>query len=158
MLVLLHANVAVTIPEVLRLADHIRETWSLEDQAALRLRTESYMKAPEAWRSADRSRQPRPICPLLDRIEGTCSVWSERPIVCRGVNSTDRKACITKRDDPVNDPAVPQIMGQFYASMYSRTGMRQGLKKHGLDERMYEMIPALIIALDHPDAADRYLS
>jgi Fe-S-cluster containining protein len=150
--------VAVTIPEVLRLADHIRATWNEEQRANLDKRMASYMKATEAWHNGDHSRKPRHVCPLLNADEGACSVWPERPIICRGFNSTDHNMCIAKRDDPVNDPAVPQIMGQYYASMYSRTGMRQALKKYELDEQMHEMIPALIIALEIPDAAERYLA
>src|SRR5438477_188820 len=62
--------VAVTIPEVLRLADHIRSTWSEEERAALDLRMASYMKATEAWHNGDRSRKPRHVCPLLNHDEG----------------------------------------------------------------------------------------
>jgi Fe-S-cluster containining protein len=150
--------VAVTIPEVLRLANHIRETWSAEQRAELDQRFASYMKATEAWHAGDLSRQPRHKCPLLNQEEGICSVWGDRPIVCRSYNSTDHKLCIAKRDDPIHDPAIPQIMGQNYAGMYSRTGMRHALKKHRLDSDLHEMIPALIIALEHPDAAERYVA
>ena len=150
--------VAVTIPEVLRLAGHIRSTFDSEQRADLDRRMAGYMEATAAWHAGDRSKKPRYACPLLRLSDGTCGVWMDRPIVCRGQNSTDHNACITKRDDPVGDPAVPQIMGQLYTAMFSRTGMRRALEKHGLDGRLYEMTPALIIALEREDAAERYFA
>ncbi len=150
--------VAVTIPEVLRLADHIRATYTHEQREDLDKRMAGYMKATGAWHSGDRSKKPRYVCPLLRQADGACGIWLERPIICRGFNSTDHNMCITKRDDPVNDPPVPQYMGQFHTAMFSRTGMRKALKKHGLESELHEMIPALIIALEHEDAADRYLA
>jgi hypothetical protein len=115
-----------------------------------------YMEATLAYREGLTRAKPRHVCPLLE--DNACSVWTVRPIVCRGVNSTDVEACIRKREDPINDPPIPQIVGQFYAAMYSRTGMRYGLKKHGLDSELVELIPALMIALQDPSAGDRYLS
>jgi len=150
--------VAVTIPEVLRLADHIRATWSPEQRAELDQRMSNYMGDTAPWHAGDRSKKARPVCPLLNRGEGICSVWPERPLVCRSLNSTDHKACITKRDDPVNDPPIPQIMGQFYTAMYSRNGLRNALKKHGLENELYEMIPALITAMADPDASEKYFA
>ena len=149
--------VAVTIPEVLRLADHIRATYSSEDREKLEERMKGYMEATAAWHMGDDSKKPRYVCPLLRIEDGACNVWLERPIICRAFNSTDHNACIAKRDDPVNDPAVPQIMGQFH-SANSRTGMRRALKKHGLENELHEMIPALITALENEDAAERYLA
>jgi len=149
--------VAVTVPEVLRLAEHIRNTFTPEQREDLDKRMEGYMKATEAWHSGDQSKKPRYVCPLLRQADAACGVWLERPIVCRSYNSTDHNMCITKRDDPVNDPAVPQIMGQFHTAS-CRTGMRRALKKYGMDNELHEMIPALIVALAHEDAADRYIA
>jgi uncharacterized protein len=150
--------VAVTIPEVLRLADHIRSAYSAEERENLNERMASYMKATEAWHRGDHSKKARHVCPLLRIADGACNVWQERPLICRGFNSTDHKMCITKRDDPVNDPDVPRIMGQFYAATSARTGLRRGLGKHGLDNQLHEMIPALMVALENEDSAERYLS
>jgi hypothetical protein len=36
--------------------------------------------------------------------------------------------------------------------------MRQALKKHGLDNQLHEMVSSLKIALETPDAAERYLA
>src|SRR4051812_17721327 len=45
--------VAVTIPEVLRLADHIRATWTEGQRTELDNRMAGYMKATEPWHSGD---------------------------------------------------------------------------------------------------------
>lgn len=150
--------VAVTIPEVLRLAEHIRATFTPEQREDLDKRMAGYMEATAEWHAGDHTKKARYVCPLLRQADGACGIWLERPIICRGFNSTDHNACITKRDDPVNDPPVPQIMGQFHTAMYSRTGMRRSLKKHNLENELHEMIPALIVAMENEDAADRYLA
>ena len=148
--------VAATIPEVLRLANHIRESWTDDQRARLAERMAEYMTATGPYHEGTTKAKPRFICPLLQ--EAACSVWEVRPIVCRGVNSTDVALCKAKMDDPVGDPMIPQIAGQYYTSMYSRSGMRHALRKHGLDNRLHEMIPALVIAMANPDAAERYLA
>lgn len=148
--------VAVTIPEVLRVADHIRAEWSPEETRALRERIDSFMTASADYLSGRTDVKPRHVCPLLQ--SAACSVWTVRPIVCRGHNSTDVEACIRRRDDPVNDPPIPTITGQTYIAMSSRTGMRRGLKKHGLDQDLHELVSALKIALDNPEAGARYMA
>jgi Fe-S-cluster containining protein len=150
--------IAVTIPEVLRLVTYIRSNWTENKIQKLNERMASYMKATEAWHNGDHSRKPRHVCPLLRVEDGACDVWLERPLICRAYNSADHKACIAKKDDSVNDPPIPQYQGQFHTAMSSRTGARRALKKHGLDHDLHEMIPALIIALECEDAAEKYLA
>lgn len=149
--------VAVTIPEVLRLAEHITNEWSPEQREALDERMASYMKATEAYHRGATKVRPRHVCPLLQ--DAACSVWLVRPIICRAFNSTDVDACIRRKDNPQEDELpVPSITGQLQIGMSGRTGMRQALAKHGLDDSLYEMIPALIIALSTPGIAERYLA
>jgi hypothetical protein len=147
--------VAATIPEVLSIAEQIREHWTDEQKASLLDRIDEYARLTANYHANPTAVKPRPVCPLL--LDAACSVWSIRPFVCRGINSTDVEACIRKRQDPINDPPVPHYVAQTFAAMYSRTGMRSALRKHGLDNQLYELMPALRIALGNPDAALRYL-
>lgn len=149
--------VAVTIPEVLRLAEHIATEWTAEQREALDERMASYMKATEAYREGRTRVPPRHVCPLLQ--DAACSVWLVRPIICRAFNSTDVNACIRRKENPQEEEIpVPSITGQLQVGMAGRTGMRHALAKHNLDNSLYEMIPALIIALTTPQAGERYFA
>lgn len=149
--------VAVTVPEVLRISEHIRAEWTPEQRRELDARLAAHQEASRAFLEGATTLKPRAVCPLL--VDAACSVWKVRPIVCRGYNSTDVGACIRRREHPeAEEDLIPSITGQLYLSFAARNGMRGGLKKHGLDESLHELISTLAIALAVPDAADRYLA
>lgn len=146
--------VTLPIPEVLRIAHHIRDNWSPEELAALKERLASYRAALESNMKEQKGRKLRHICPLLQ--EEKCSVWEVRPIVCRGYNSTDVNVCIKKKDDPVNDPPVPASGVQQMIAQRIRHGMQIALHHHRLQPDMCDLSLGLAFALENPDAAERY--
>ena len=148
--------VAVSVPEVLNLADHIRETWGEADISALRARITAHKAITKPARDGTAPYPPRPMCPLLK--EGSCSVWTHRPFVCRGWNSINVDTCIQKREHPEADIQGEGLGSQMAVTDFIRQGMTEGLEAEKANGELCELAFGLEIALDNPDAAERYLS
>ena len=99
----------------------------------------------------------RQRCPLL-AADGTCSVHAKRPLGCRGWNSRSAELCresVETGNDDINITAVGEIV---LISGAVRSGVEAGLEQHQLFSDLVELTAALVIALEHPDAAERYLA
>jgi putative zinc- or iron-chelating protein len=150
-----HEKVLVVAPEAIRLAEHLRE--SLPAAAFERL-VEQVRATDELTRGLSRDeRTARSIpCPLLDR-DGTCSAYVARPIVCGGWASLDVDACARRQGD--RGAAVPPV---FVAGYEAGNAVLAGLGKAcfdaGLDGTPLELVAALRVALERPNAAERFLA
>jgi hypothetical protein len=147
-------RVITTIPEVLHIAAAIRDRTST-DQAAIRDRIAAHRTAVAGLDNAARRLTVVP-CPLLH--DGRCSVYPIRPMSCRGWNSLDVRACEAHYLDPER-----QIRGEIYGpqhevNVYVQAGMAAGLQAAGLPHDRVELVAALQVALDVPDAETRWLA
>jgi Fe-S-cluster containining protein len=150
--------VTSTIPEILRIADHIRANWSTDQLTALRKRITEHKASTESLRDGTAEHLPRHICPLLLKEEGACSVWPERPLVCRGWNSVDVNDCIRKGEHPEESIREKGLGPQLAVADFVRQGLEEGLKSSRLDGDVCELAYGLEIALDNLDAGERYLA
>jgi hypothetical protein len=141
---------------VLLIADHVRRTWSPTDQAALLERARA---ANQRTRGLDPDAHllARQRCPLL-ASDGTCAAHAMRPLGCRGWNSRSAELCresVEAGDGDINVTAIGEIV---LVSGAVRSGVEAGLEQHQLFSDLVELTGALVIALEHPDAAERYLA
>jgi Fe-S-cluster containining protein len=146
-------HVDVTAPEVFLIANdvregldgenlarfigHVRETWE-------RLRTLTIVQRQAA----------RIPCSLL--VEGHCSVYSLRPLLCRGHTSIDALRCeeyLATSDIDV----VGRVQDRLYATA-TYHGLRRGLEEHSLTDEPQELTEGLLVALTVPNAVQRWLS
>ena len=148
------AKVLVAPPEIVRIAAHLRRTLSEEDYSALQAKV-----AETASRSKGLTRKERIAarvrCPLLDE-EGACRFYEVRPIVCAGWSSIDVAGCVAHFDDrtaPSPPEAHPQSNEVSLAVLGGLFGA--GIDRH-LDMRPLELHAALVIALEDPDAGERW--
>jgi hypothetical protein len=141
-------SVIVTAPEVLYLAEYVRQTFDADRLASLRERLASVEKEIQGMDPVARARHG-PYCALL--VDGRCTAYDARPVKCRSWFSYDVEAC--ERGDSVRVPLPLVSNGEGVQS-----GLEQGLKRAGLAGARYELTAALRIALDVPDAAGRYLA
>jgi hypothetical protein len=148
--------VLATVPEILNLAEQVCSTWNDQQIAALRERILVHKAQTATVRDGTAAHPPRPICPLLE--EGGCSVWQHRPFICRGWNSIDVEPCIRKREHPEEEVREQGLAPQFAVADYIRQGLSEGLEAQGANSDLCELAYGLEIALDHPDAAERYLA
>ena len=148
--------VLATVPEILNLADQIRASWSEDEIAALRERIAVHKSITAPVRDGTAAFPPRPVCPLLK--DGGCSIWTHRPFVCRGWNSVDVEACIQQREHPEVKVETKGLAAQFAVTEYVQQGMSKGLEARGMNHEACELAYGLEIALDNPDAAERYMA
>jgi len=149
--------VTATVPEIVHVANYVRANWTTEQIADLRARIAKHKQATQPVRDgAADAAKPRHSCPLLQ--DGSCSVWTERPLVCRGWNSVNVEECIKKYESPEAGIRERALAHQVAVTDFTRQGFEEGLQASKLNGKICDLAYGLEIALDHPDAMDRYLA
>jgi Fe-S-cluster containining protein len=142
-----HLLVVVTIPEILAIAQHVRENFTLKERETLLRAIDTALAATKGLSRKERM-DTRVPCPLLK--EGSCSVYDNRPLPCRSYHSFDVEEC--KRD--FEDPAARHTIGynNLAASVgaTAELGISVALDSQRLDGRNLDLIRALKIAMEDP--------
>lgn len=152
-----YASVLTTIPEVLRIAQHLRETLSPAELAVVKARVAEIAEKTRDLTAADRFRTQTP-CPMLDVASGACTIHETRPSICRAYNSCDVGACIrafeTKnlfekiRGNPLMQKSITAVW----------VGLIAACEIEGLDPGGVELSSGLHFALSEPEALERWLA
>jgi Fe-S-cluster containining protein len=134
-------GVLISVPELLRILSYLR---SLDDDSlsALTDRARRYAAQIEG-RSFDDSTNESVPCPLL--VEGRCSVYEVRPLVCRGYNSTNVDACRKAHGEA--SELVPMFAMLKDVTDGATVGAAQRLHAEGFPDSMIDLGSALNIAL-----------
>ena len=139
--------VSASLPEIFRLARAVQgnaPTAALIGTAAARARA-----MPQLQREVTRV-----MCPIMQ--EGACSQYAARPLVCRAVLSVSLESCLNIFQRGVNDTfKSPVSLGALRS--YLVVMVRASLVLAGLPYQNYELIHALEIAVNSPDAEERWL-
>jgi len=149
-----YMRVGTSAAEVLRIAAYLRQTQSAEQLQATRDRVAQLADRRRELKSNQRADSRLP-CALL--VDHRCSVYPVRPLTCRGCNSTDAQRCeqFVQQPDRV---VVPDYKPQLRLSTFVLDGLRAGLAEAKLQGDLLELTAALRIALEVPDAAERWLA
>jgi hypothetical protein len=134
--------VMTDVPTVLRLGFGV----------AANLPKETINKIATALQGADRP------CAFL--VDDSCSVYDDRPIVCRSYNAFDVSACAEGRFLTGDAAGTGLGLGDpwpYGVGGAVQEGMAAGLERLGIDARQVQMIPALRFLAKDIDAADRWL-
>ena len=148
--------VTATVPEVINIANHIRQNWSDDEIASLRDRISQHKIATQPLRDGVEGFVPRHACPLLQ--DGACTVWTSRPLTCRGWNSVSVDDCREKMEHPESGIRERALAHQMAVADFVRQGLEEGLSDSKANGLVCDLAYALEIALDNPDAAERYLA
>lgn len=148
-----HQCVAVTIPEALLVAAHLADPEDPRRRAVL-ARTETIAEQS----AAERLRPGRP-CPLL--IDDRCSVYEDRPLMCRSVIASDAEQCRAafesilagEKDLPVESFATAQ-----YLILGDQAGIRGICKDMGLQHDLVELSEAVAAILRDPGIVERWVA
>lgn len=136
-------RIGITAPEVLAIADQIRS----DPAEAKRIREIAITNMRRlAEHVSDESDVPL-VCPLRTN-EGTCAAYALRPIHCRGICRP--AAAVSPQDARILED-LARDLGQGV-----EMGLSNGLEAAGLDGHVYELNSALAVALDNPDASQRW--
>jgi Fe-S-cluster containining protein len=141
-------GVLVSIPELVRILQTVASAFSEDQVARLRERTRAYGEQLDG-RDFNALVDDRIPCPLL--VEGCCSVYEDRPLVCRGYNSTSVEAC---RAAERNATALVPIFALLKDVTDGATvGVAQQLSAAGLNDALVDLGTALQIALAEDSTA-----
>jgi Fe-S-cluster containining protein len=149
-----YKTVGTAAPEVLRIADYLWKTLSPDAFQALCERID-HLVEQRRKRAAQRSSTAPLPCGLLDN--GRCLAYPVRPLTCRGYNSSDAQQC-ERSLNPANQAVVPVYAPQQRLTTFVLDGMRAGLAEARLPGELLELTAALRVALNVPDAAQRWLN
>lgn len=94
-------------------------------------------------------------CPLL--VDGKCSVYEVRPLVCHGYTSYSWAACADSLRHSRTSKCVPLDWGRRGTYGGAQDGMITALCDLGFEKQPLELIAALKVALAEPDIVERWL-
>jgi hypothetical protein len=140
-------------PEVFRIVAYLWERLPAEALEAVRERARAADEQNRARKLAGRP-GPRAACPLL--VEHRCCAYPVRPLTCRGFNSEDADRCEAFLQS--RTVRVPAHEPQLRLHTFILDGLRAGLSEAGLKADLLDLTAALRIALDEPDAQERWLA
>ena len=149
-----HMRVHVTAPEVIFLAQFIRESFSEVQLQGLKSRLKEADRITSGMNDEEHGMAHVP-CPLL--VDHHCSAYEARPLECRGYVSMSADACrqASRNYDAWN---VPLYYPQYSIFKNVQTGLLAALVGAGYDIELLELTSALRIALDNPDAGEQWLA
>ena len=143
-------GVLATVPEFLRLVQHVREDFDADATVALAARTRRYM-AQLGGRHFDTPVNESVPCPLL--VDERCSVYELRPLVCRGYNSTDVDACRAAHDDTASQVPIFAILKDVTDG--ASVGVAHALREMDAPSAMVDLGTALGIVFGSGDDFSR---
>ncbi len=146
-------SIAVSPPEVLRIAAHLRATLAPENLAAVQECIARLDDQTRTMSSRERARTRLPCALLADQ---RCTIHPVRPLTCAGWNSVDVNECKADWLDPESSDEITANVVQIEAFQAMRLGMDLGSEELGLEHDTLELTSALRIALDSPDALERW--
>ena len=94
-------------------------------------------------------------CPFL--CEGRCSIYTVRPLFCRGRNALGVAPCQAGFADPSRQQQYEVIQEQTLISQCLTINMLDALKKIGLPSQFVDLSLAALLAFDTPDLVERWL-
>lgn len=166
-----HQLVGTTAAEVFRIVRYLQNHLPPEESKGI---TDRIIERDEQRKGMheDRWSAARLPCPLLkyeepghleskeDGQDGRvplCSIYSVRPLTCRGFNSSDARQCErwVKERGRVE---IPLYEPQHRLATFVLDGLRDGLSECGLPNDLLELTAALRIALTVPNCFERWLA
>jgi Fe-S-cluster containining protein len=152
-------RVAVTAPEILAVADHIRRRLPKSEQTRIyTLAVENSKQLQSREREVtDASMAPLP-CPLQDK-DNVCCTYAVRPLHCRPLHAMAVATSMGSRNVQLADLRSQPMEEERHERVVAHgmeVGLTRALKSAGLDAHIYELNSALAVALETPDAAERW--
>ena len=146
-------RVIATSPEILATAHFIQNRMERDEADKLIGRIRDADIVTRGLGEAERMAVRRP-CPFV--VKGVCVIYPVRPLACRGHAAFDAKACAQAAkgmdvDIPISEP-------HLMARSFVQNPLHAALMSRGLAWGAYELNEALLIAIDDPTAATRWLA
>jgi Fe-S-cluster containining protein len=148
-------RVEATVPEVIAIANFVRAGRSADEIGELAREAAERALAVRDLDSKARWTNKTP-CRFLD-ARGQCTVYGVRPLACRSVASFDAGECERATADPTAQATVPRHMAPARIFGTAKSAIVAACEESGLDGRRFELTSAFAVAMNEPDAAERWL-
>jgi Fe-S-cluster containining protein len=149
-----HQAVEVTIPEAILVAAHVADPADPRHRAIL-----AEADARAKLDTSRRYRLGRP-CPLL--ADHQCSVYEDRPLMCRAMLATDGERCrqalekvLAGGEEEASIESFPFVQ---YFLLGDQAGIRGLCKDMGLQHDLVELVEAVAAILRDPPIVDRWIA
>jgi Fe-S-cluster containining protein len=149
-----HQEVGASVPEVVRVARHLRETRTPDEITALKAKLHEVADRTNAM-TVDDWITARVACPLLDAQAGSCTIYEARPSACRGYNSLDVAQCRRKYDTGSADVRANDV--QRRSMLAGGIGLITACRLAGLEWHVVGLTAGLALALSIEDVEGRWL-
>jgi Fe-S-cluster containining protein len=148
-----HRPVGTSAPVVLRIAAALREPSS---ESAFANALARVVSLDEQTHGAAWTLSERPALPCAFLGDGACSIYAFRPFVCRAWNSADEQACLRA----LGEDSVEMRFDLFQRTTFAgvERGLQAALQSSGLDSSDLEFTAAMRVAMEMPDACERWLA
>jgi uncharacterized protein len=147
--------VETTIPEVLAIAQYIRDNFAPRDQEVLLRSIDTAINETKGMSGIERF-DARVACPLLK--DDCCSVYDVRPVSCRSYHSYDVETCRRDFLEPKARHTVDYNNLAVRVGPLVGIGMNVALNSKRLDGRSVELARGLKIALEDPTLVSTWRS
>ena len=139
--------VTALVPEIVEIAGRLKTTLDERETAQLRARIEKYRRRVN---SAEPGRsRPLALCPL--NVDGECSVYDIRPLLCRGYNSYDAAACERAAEEGFEGPtAIPIDLSTYMIAAAANLSLRLSATYEGRELEPRDLVEALGEMLARP--------
>lgn len=141
--------------EVFNIAHHIKGTWSAAAREDLQSRLGHAIRRADGRRGFAYYKE-HIRCPLLGK-DDRCRIYEERPFACRAYTSFSVTRC-RKKFEKRQDIGIERDRFTKDLNGGVQKGLMVGLFEAGLQSGVYALNEALLIALEQPDAAERWLA
>ena len=137
------------VPSVFLAADELKQNLEPRSLEELKVRLTKFEDADHGLHTV-----PRPPCPLL--VDDLCQAYDVRPLVCRAQNSLEVSQCEEKYEGKRQLVTAHDIPITVWTAIFN--GLAAGLGEIGFDEGAVEFSSALKIAIEVPEALERWLA
>lgn len=95
-------------------------------------------------------------CAFLDDASGECVVYDVRPLTCRAHTSMSLEQCEAAARDPERRTPIDKHAAPVAIFGMSKSALTVACAEAKLDARSFELTNAVAVALNEPDAAERW--
>lgn len=150
-----HVHVDATVPEVLAVVEHLERTRSPEALGALREQLARHAARVEPLGDEERWAAKIP-CALLGE-DGRCGIYEARPLRCRAFHSCAVEPC--REAFAGSADAEPVVSARLERALDAvEEGYDRALVEAGLPAEGHRLEIALLVALEDPQAGERWRS
>lgn len=150
-----HSRIHVTPLEAVLITAHIRDCFSPDERGHLKTRVCANL-AHTRGQSLEQRVAIKDQTPCIFLDHHVCSIYDQRPFICRTWNSLDRRACEAAFVSGNHDAEIPCLSAPNYVYTLARDVVQAVCTRMHLETGRVELVSAMDHCLELTDAADTF--